>query len=238
MDEMDAMKRLSIKPEGYMTEPPKSKLQRLLDERISMTEAISLAAQIVASYPGGDKATEAYLGAIAATLQKYPASIARQCASLDRGMVCEARGYPLPQIADVVAWCEAKTEPLRVQIDTEKRRAQQFADRDDYLARESFQRPRRLTIEQLKEKYGDWHNDWKEYHAEEVPTSEPVTSKRYSYKEFLEISKRGEVKSRPIGRFENPPVTGHKLTEEEILAARKKLSEDIGKDAFDAIPNA
>lgn len=203
-----------------------------------MTEAISLAAQIVASYPGGDKATEAYLGAIAATLQNYPASVARQCASLNRGMVCEARGYPLPQVADVVAWCEAKTEPLHRQYDTEARRAQQFKDREDYLAREQLERPRRLTIEQLKEKYGDWHNDWKEYKAQEEQTSAPLTTKRYTYKEFLEMAKRGEVKSRPIGRFENPPVTGHKLTEEEILAARKKLSEDIGKDAFDAIPDA
>jgi len=166
-----------------ISKPSISKLQKQLDDRIDQTEAIKLATMIVTSYPNTDgKVSESYLGAIASILQDYPASVARRCATKGIVLVCKF----LPTVADIVAYCEGFTEPLRRQTDILLRRQAQFKERDEFIKRETQERPKRLSIKQLKGKYGDWSNDHK------------LPPKPGSFDDML--AKHG----RPIGPFETP----------------------------------
>jgi hypothetical protein len=124
-----------------------------------MTEAVELATAIIASYPTANKTGDGYIGALAATLCFYPASVARQSSDIRQGIMRFCKF--LPTVADLVGYCEGFTEPLRRQVDVEMRRVQQFKERDEFIKREEEDRPKRLGIKELKEKYGDWHHNWR-----------------------------------------------------------------------------
>jgi hypothetical protein len=175
-----------------ISKPSISKLQKLLDERIDLTEAIKLATQITSSYPDSGRITETYLGAIASILQDYPASVARRCANKGIVLVCKF----LPTVADIVTYCEGFTQPLYKQTETLMRRAQQFKEREDYEKRQA-ERPKRLSIQELKEKYGDWTNAWQPVPGAEdkykPPAERPVGS-RANVKVLPQAPQFGAVK--------------------------------------------
>ena len=126
---------------------------------MSLSEAIDAATKIIGCYPnGGAGAGDSYIGALAATLGSYPKQVAMRCADPVRGVTLECKF--LPTVADIVQWCEKHTEPLRHQHERNRRVEQQFKDRTNFES-EQGQRDRRLTIPELKEKYGDWRDNWR-----------------------------------------------------------------------------
>ena len=153
------MKQLSNAVGGFMSRPSTSKLEKLLDERIGLAEAMKLATMIVGTYPNADKVGDTYLGAVAAILQQYPASVARQAAALKNGVMRYTRF--LPTVADLVSYCEGFTEPLRKQVDYDARTKRQLADRDVFVQSQTVDRQKHLSITELKQKYGDWQDDWR-----------------------------------------------------------------------------
>jgi hypothetical protein len=159
MDEEDGMKRLSSVGSGSVSKSLTSRLQKLLDERISAVEAMQLATRIVASYPNADRTGEGYLGSLAAILRDYPAFVARQAAELKNGIARYNKF--LPTVADLVSYCEGFTEPLRRQADVEARRRAQFADREAFERQQTIERKQRLDYAALKDKFGDWHDSWR-----------------------------------------------------------------------------
>jgi hypothetical protein len=114
---------------------------------------------IVGTYPNADKVGDGYLGAIAAILQQYPASVARQAAALKNGVMRYTKF--LPTVADLVSYCEGFTEPLRKQVDYEARVKRQFVDRETFVQSQTVERQGRLSLEELKQKYGDWQDNWR-----------------------------------------------------------------------------
>ena len=153
------MKQLSNAVGGFMSRPSTSKLEKLLNQRIGLAEAMKLATMIVGTYPNADKVGDTYLGAIAAILQQYPASVARQAADLKNGVMRYCKF--LPTVADLVSYCEGFTEPLRKQVDYDARTKRQLADRDIFVQSQTVDRQKHLSLEELKQKYGDWQDDWR-----------------------------------------------------------------------------
>ena len=179
--------------EGSISKPSISKMRKMLDDRIDQTEAIKLATMIVTSYPNTDgKVSETYLGAIASILQDYPASIARQCATKGIVLTCKF----LPTVADIVLYCDRFSAPLYKQTEYLMRVEKQFKEREEFVERQK----KRLSIQELKEKYGDWQNNWQPIPGAEdkykPPKVDPTKPKPGSY--FDMVAKHG----RPIGPFE------------------------------------
>lgn len=103
-------------------------VQKVIDERMTLTEAIEAATAIVGCYPnGGRDAGDSYIGALAGILGKYPRSVALKCADPFYGVTLECKF--LPTVADVVNWCEHRAAPLYRDYEREKRIAQQLAER-------------------------------------------------------------------------------------------------------------
>ena len=127
-------------------------MQRALLDRMTVSESVEAATRIVDCYPNGGKgAGKSYLGALAATLANYPRSVSLICADPLRGVVTTSEF--LPSVAELVKWLERATIPLWNKAKSETRTAEQVAGREVP--------PRRhLTVEELKEKYGDWHDGW------------------------------------------------------------------------------
>lgn len=122
---------------------------------MTLSEAIEAATKIIGCYPnGGANAGDSYIGALAQILGSYPKSVAIACGNGLTGIVRDCKF--LPTVADIVAWCERKTEPLRVQHDRERRIESQLAERD------AVQEPQigRLSYDELKAKYGDGKDGW------------------------------------------------------------------------------
>jgi len=156
----DRVKALVTSVGGSPPRRERSSVRKVLDERMTLSEAIEAATQIVDGYPnGGRDAGKSYIGALAAMLASYPRQIALRCADRIHGVIRDCRYLPTP--ADIVTWCESRTEALRQQDDREQRVAAQLAQRDAYVRQETTERPKRLSIAELKAKYGDWHHEWK-----------------------------------------------------------------------------
>jgi hypothetical protein len=137
-----------------------SNLSVLFKQRMALSEAIEAASRIVEAYPNGGKdAGKSYLGALAAILGAYPKQVATECSDPATGIVCECRF--LPTVADIVAWCEARTKPLQRQVSRDSRLKEQFELREEFEREQTAQRPARLTLDELKEKYGDWYDNWR-----------------------------------------------------------------------------
>jgi hypothetical protein len=67
----------------------------------------------------------------------------------------------LPTVADLVSYCEGFTEPLRKQVDYDARVKRQFVDRDKFVQSQTVDRQKHLSITELKQKYGDWQDNWR-----------------------------------------------------------------------------
>lgn len=134
---------------------------------MTLSETIEAAGAIVGCYPNGGKdAGRSYIGALAATLSNYPKSVAQACADRVKGVARDCRF--LPTVADLVAWCEKKTEPLRVQADRDRRVARQLDEREQFENIERNVRPTRLSVAELKERYGDWGDNWRTPGTKEI----------------------------------------------------------------------
>lgn len=178
-------KVLSTELKGLPTEQEHTKLQKMLDQRMSLSEALDATGRIVGCYPHTGDAGESYIGALADVLQAYPKSVAEACADRVRGIPRECKF--LPTVSDIVAWCEKKTEPLRLRFDRNLRIFKQLADREEYLRMEAGAKPARagrLTLTELKEKYGDWMDEWR-------PLGLSIREKRQAAREML-IAEIGE----------------------------------------------
>lgn len=120
---------------------------------MTLSEAIEGATKIVDGYPnGGRDAGKGYIGALAAMLASYPRQVALKCSDRVHGVIRDCRFLPTP--ADIVAWCEPKTESLRNEHARELQVATLLEQREQDL--QTGTQARRLSIEELKEKYGDW----------------------------------------------------------------------------------
>ena len=162
MDQDDReMKLLSTVVAGLPTKPADTKLQRVLDARMTLSEAIEAATAILSGYPnGGANAGDSYIGALASTLMGYPRQVAMRCADVPRELGRPLRGVAatsrfLPTPADLIAWCEKDVEPLRGDRQHEINLHRQFKERDEQ-ERIERERPNRLNVAELKAKYGDW----------------------------------------------------------------------------------
>ena len=114
-----------------------------------LSEAIEIVGKIVSSYNGGKNADAGYIGALAHMLASYPKTVAVRCADPVNGIVRTCKF--LPQPADIVAWCERETEPLRRDNEYGFRVEKQLAERAELEA----SRAHRPTYAELKAKYGD-----------------------------------------------------------------------------------
>lgn len=80
--------------------------------------------------PYRSQAGDSYLGLIAKVLMEYPRQVAVRCANPIHGVPRETKF--LPTVADVVAWCERETEPLRRDVAREQRVIEQIAAREEW----------------------------------------------------------------------------------------------------------
>ena len=129
---------------------------------MTLSEGIDAANAIIGRYPnGGAAAGASYIGAIAAMLGSYPRQVAMRCADKINGVVRECKF--LPTVADIVGWCERDVAPLYRHSEREARVTAQLTDRSTGIA----DRAHRLSLYELKEKYGDWNDDWRHPGAKE-----------------------------------------------------------------------
>ena len=148
-------------------------LRKALADRLMLSEAMDAVTKLVAAFPnGGAQAGRSYLGALASILVTYPKIVALECADPLRGIARETKF--LPTVADIVGWCEHKTQDMRGPIEREDRDARfarERAERAAAEARRDAERPHRPTIDELRAKYGP---NWgiKDPGAKHVPTKE------------------------------------------------------------------
>src|SRR5215468_2503522 len=96
------------------SKPPSTILWRGLriDPLASQTEALTMAKQLIGSFPHARPPEfETYLAALAAVLSDYPASIAAACCDPRSGLARNIK-FP-PTAAEVIEWCEEKAASLR-----------------------------------------------------------------------------------------------------------------------------
>ena len=154
------VKASAISPGGSLAPPASSSLARALAERMTFSEAIEVAGRIVDSYPNGGKAAgKSYLGALTAILQAYPRTVALQAAHPLGGVVAESEFLPAP--ATLIAWCEKHTAPMQTWHERDKRVSEQLAERAKFEEEQTTARAKRLSYAELKEKYGDWGDNWR-----------------------------------------------------------------------------
>src|SRR5215468_5070503 len=129
------------------SKPPSTILWRGLriDPLASQTEALTMAKQLIGSFPHARPPEfETYLAALAAVLSDYPASIAAACCDPRSGLARNIK-FP-PTAAEVIEWCEEKAISLRPTLTPDYR--QQL-----YLP-EPIDRSERPSLEELRAKYG------------------------------------------------------------------------------------
>lgn len=119
----------------------KSSVQRALDDRILMSEAADLAANILAQFPNAKEVSDGFIGALASVLMQYPRQCVLKCGDPLRGI---AREIKFLSLADVVAWLEKETEPMRVDVTREQRREEQLRDREAWLNEKPSERLKEL----------------------------------------------------------------------------------------------
>lgn len=150
-------KHLATALTGLLPRRAGSNVQRALDDRMTLSEAIEAAGGIVRSYPnGGGQAGDRYIGALAAMLQSYPRQVVTKCADPVHGIVRECKFLPTP--ADVVAWCEPQAEKLRIQVTRALRVNNQLRRRSEFAKEQD--RSQRLSYAELKAKHGASDGTW------------------------------------------------------------------------------
>lgn len=113
---------------------------------MTLSEALEAIGAMVDGSPYRSQAGDSYLGTMAKLIMDYPRQVAMRCADPLRGVARDTKF--LPTVADVVAWCERATEPLRRDVDREHRVDKQIK------ARELWQKE--CVSDGLKEKGRAW----------------------------------------------------------------------------------
>ena len=103
---------------------------------------------------------EIYITAVIAVLCSYDADIVRRVTSPTIGLPSRLKW--LPSVAEVREECDRLVAIADRAVEQQARRVQQLRDREEYQFQQQVERPRRLSIAELKEKYGDWHSRTKE----------------------------------------------------------------------------
>lgn len=150
---MEKFKPLATAPDNLPRKPATGSAQRVLTDRMSLSEAVEAAGAIIDRFPnGGRGAGDAYIGALASTLASYPRVVALRCADYPNkpgkrlvGICATAKFLPTP--ADLIAWCDDAAAPLHSAARRESNVAAQLAARDQ-------DRADRPTYEELRAKYG------------------------------------------------------------------------------------
>jgi hypothetical protein len=156
MVEANIEKHLTNVLTGSLAKPVKSSVQKLLDERMTITDAIIAVRKMLVGFPNQEKATDGYIGAMAEVLCYYPKSIAVASAHPIHGACADLKF--LPTRADLIQWCERKVGRLHEECARELRIEKQLAERNDYVnQRQEGYRP---SYEDLKMKYGDGKGGW------------------------------------------------------------------------------
>jgi hypothetical protein len=201
MERDDESKRLANGHTNLPSALASSKLQKLCDERMSLSEAIEAAERIINRYPnGGGNAGDGYIGALTEILRAYPKQTAVHCAEV-RGITAQCRF--LPTIADMVAWLDDMSKSLYRQTDRERRVEQQMADRERPDKTEESKARVWAMLEEHHQRIGA-----------PPPGPQPIVgvTRRYSYGEFLAMPGH-QV---PIGRFERTQSAVQRPTETPV----------------------
>lgn len=112
----------------WRKEPENTSVKGVLRDRMNYSESLQIAAAIIDQFPNGKRdASSGYIGAIAKVLTDYPRQVATICADPGRGIASKTKF--LPSVAEIVAWCEEKTEPLYRHSEREQRIADQLRER-------------------------------------------------------------------------------------------------------------
>lgn len=131
-------------------------MRKALAERMNITEAVASVGKLLTAFPNGAPPnSQAYIGALAATLCGYPRSVALRCCDITQGVARQTRF--LPTIADIAAFCDRETAAMRGIVDKDDHyasiaRAQQ--KRAAELQQVAEARKTRPTYDELKAKYG------------------------------------------------------------------------------------
>jgi len=129
----DEWKSLSL-PSASANTPTKrgnTSVKRALSDRLTPSEAIEAAGQMISGYPQAKDAPKSYIGAVADLLTRYPRAVALQCADRFDGVPRETKFLPTP--AEIIAYCERKVRPLYEDAEREDRIAKQLAERERWL---------------------------------------------------------------------------------------------------------
>lgn len=103
-------------------------MQRALDDRLDLSEAIEAVGRMIAGYPQSKDAAKSYIGAISSLLMKYPRMVATACADPFAGVVTTTKFLPTPY--DIISFCEKKVAVILHDAERELRIEKQFADRE------------------------------------------------------------------------------------------------------------
>ena len=137
----------ALAPSAAVSTPQRAtaRLLQELTHRMTPAQSVKAATEIVERYPNGGKdAGKGYIGALAQILARYPASVAQRCAALDGvTSTCEF----LPTVANIVAWCDKRTEWLEGDYARQKRIDEQFALRKEIAAAQAKKRQRTTDID-------------------------------------------------------------------------------------------
>lgn len=108
---------------------------------------------------------EVYTASVVSVLSAYSLDVARRVCDPRNGLPVRS-AYGLPSIAEIKAACEQEIAPLMREQERQAQIRKQLAERDEP------DRSRRLSVDELKVKYGDWtkgeENSRREIKSEDV----------------------------------------------------------------------
>lgn len=127
-----------------------------LSDRLTLSEAIRVVAEMLRGYPNGNTASDSYIGALAEVLGHYPRCVAARAGKVFNGVPSTTKFLPTP--ADIIAWCEREKADLQGIVDREDRDAR-IIEAVRALSTEAAQwdekRKSRPTLAELKSMHGE-----------------------------------------------------------------------------------
>jgi hypothetical protein len=135
--------------ESSLSWPAGRKLKQALADRLLLSEAIDAVAKMVDAYPNGRASiTDSYLGNMANMLCQYPRLVALQCADPIRGVPTKSKF--IPTIADVVEWCDPRTNDMQKTVSRDEHIEAQLRAREEWekseQARPAWRPDRRANL--------------------------------------------------------------------------------------------
>lgn len=128
------------------------------DSEKKLSEATWRSTRMIGCFRKGDaNDPKIWLTAVIGTLVCYPIEVIREVTDPVVGM--PSRFKWLPTIAEVREECETIVTRRTRALVQSARVTRQLTERIAF-ENETADRAKRLSYEELKEKYGDWHNDW------------------------------------------------------------------------------